>query len=62
LQKWAIFFYQQKSVDPETRKQVPIIGKLEIGLLYKRGSAIDAIGEQFQQTNCRSECASGDRR
>jgi hypothetical protein len=24
LQKWAIFFYQQKSVDPETRKQVPL--------------------------------------
>jgi hypothetical protein len=27
LQEWAIFFYQQKSVDPETRKQVPVIGK-----------------------------------
>jgi hypothetical protein len=38
LQKWAIFFYQQKSVDPETRIQVPVIGKPEIGLLIKEAT------------------------
>jgi hypothetical protein len=38
LQKWAIFFYRQKSVDPETRIQVPVIGKPEIGLLIKEAT------------------------
>jgi hypothetical protein len=38
LQKWAIYFYQQKSVDPETGKQVPIIEKPEIGLLIKEAT------------------------
>jgi hypothetical protein len=38
IAKMGIFFYQQKSVDPETRKQVPIIGKPEIGLLIKEAT------------------------
>lgn len=35
MQKWAIFFYQQKSVDSELEKEVPIVEKCEIGLLIK---------------------------
>ena len=38
LQTWASYFYGQKSIDPNTGKEVSIIEKPQIGLLIKEAT------------------------